>query len=883
MDEKRMRDRTKKRKWSLLAGRVAVVAAVAFAGASAKAVDKKNGQGFETKKIGNRRTGAVPARPSRSAPTPTAAEVKGPKPIIHVDESVQDFGVVWTGPDLEHTFVISNKGDADLKIERVKPSCGCTIAGNYPRTIAPGDSGKFPFKMKSAKLHKHFVKSVTITSNDPVTPDLRLKLQGEVKNYVDVDPPSANFGKIIGQAKKERVLRVTNNTETPLELELTNPADKRLDWELVPVEKGQVYELRVSTNPPHESGNINVTALLKTNIEAQKQISVVARAAIPERLEAQPRSINIPKSRAGSGTKGLTRVVRVNNYGDEPVRVLEATIDDPTVTLTVNERTPGKAYTILVQMPPGYEPPASGRTIAIKTNDKEKPMLTVSLVSPASRTAERPKRRSADELVGKPAPRISLSTDAGKSLSNADFNGKVTVLDFFAVNCGFCKKQIPRVEQVRKQYAGNDNVRFVAVAQTMRKEYSEADCKAKLTDLGFQGEFAYNPSNDAGQAYNATGFPTMIIVGKDGKVGAANVGNVGDLESRMKTQIDALLAGKPVPSTGSKSAEKPRQRPAGADGNIGKPAPTFSVTTLDGKPLNNAELAKSKATVLDFFAPNCGYCKKQIPRLETVREKYESQGVRFVAVSQKMRKEYPVEEVKQILEPLNWKGELAINHDNSMGGAFGARGFPTMVVLGSSGKVEAVNVGNIGDLEERVAGQLDALIAGKPIPAKYATKPRQAKSRRRPAEDLVGKKAPDFTTQTVEGKTVSSADFGNHPATVLNFVAPNCGFCKKQIPNVEKIREKYEKQGVRFVNMAMTMRKEYSVEDTIKVFEGVGSKLELAKDAGNKIGSSYKAQSFPTMIVVGKDGNIAHVNIGAKPNMDQLLSSQLDGLIKKAN
>jgi len=232
------------------------------------------------------------------------------------------------------------------------------------------------------------------------------------------------------------------------------------------------------------------------------------------------------------------------------------------------------------------------------------------------------------------------------------------------------------------------------------------------------------------------------------------------------------------------------------------------------------------------------------------------------------------------MKTIGFKGELAIDHQNTIGPKFGASGFPTMVVLGKSGKVEAVNVGNIGDLEQRVPAQLDALIAGKPIPSQYAAKPADNKPRRRPAEDTVGKAAPAFSLKTVDGKDIASADFAKHPATVLNFVAPNCGFCKKQVPNVEKIRAEYEAKGVRFVNVVQTMRKEYTVEDTVDIFKKAGSNLELAKDDGNKVGQMYKATSFPTMVVVGKDGKVSSVNIGAKPNIETLLKDQLDKLIK---
>ena len=147
---------------------------------------------------------------------------------------------------------------------------------------------------------------------------------------------------------------------------------------------------------------------------------------------------------------------------------------------------------------------------------------------------------------------------------------------------------------------------------------------------------------------------------------------------------------------------------------------------------------------------------------------------------------------------------------------------------------------------------------------------------------LVGQPAPKFSIQTSEGKTVSSDDFANHAATVLNFVAPNCGYCKRQLPNVEKIRPEYEKKGIRFVNMSQTMRKEYTPEEAMGVFNGTGADLEFAYDQGNAVGKMFKATGFPTMVVIGKDGKVAHVNIGAKPDIDAVLKGQLDALISKS-
>jgi thiol-disulfide isomerase/thioredoxin len=304
--------------------------------------------------------------------------------------------------------------------------------------------------------------------------------------------------------------------------------------------------------------------------------------------------------------------------------------------------------------------------------------------------------------------------------------------------------------------------------------------------------------------------------------------------------------------------------------------------------------------VLDFFAVNCGYCIKQIPRLETIRKTYAEKGIRFVNVQMKMGQEFSEEDAKKKMSEVGWGGELARDMTNGSGQKYGASGFPTMVIVGKNGKIEAVNVGNIGDLETKVAAQLDAILAGKPASSVAAAPPAapptaaappgtppapsqpQAERPKRPAEELIGTQAPSFSLKTVDGKTVSSDEYSKHPAMVLNFVAPNCGYCKKQVPNLDKVRADYEAKGIRFVNVYERMgTKDFEPAEAIDVFKQAGSNLELARDTGNEIGQLFKATSYPTMVIIGKDGKIEHVNAGAKPDIEQIVKGQLDALIAK--
>ncbi|MFQ5590854.1 MAG: redoxin family protein, partial [Phycisphaerae bacterium] len=809
---------------------------------------------------------------------------EGPKPKIVIPEPVHDFGETWMGPKLTHTFVIKNEGDAPLHIERVKPACGCTLAGAHPKVIQPGGSGEFPFSINSKKLRGKYEKSISVQTDDPITPTVRLKLRGVCNRYVDVVPTNANFGKVAFDEPHKRVLKITNNTDKPLELELDKTEEGEFKFKIVEKIPGKNYELHVSMEPPYKAGRQQARLVLKTNFEQQSEIRTAASATIPNRLDVQPPTVTLGITRVD---KAYKRPIRFYNYGKNSVKVLEATCDDPAVGLEVQERSAGRSYIITLDIPKGYMPPPTGRTITIKTDDQEQPFVKVPLLPPPQQQARaktRPQKRPAELLVGQPAPDFVLATTAGKPLGGQSFKDHVTVLDFFAPNCGFCKKQIPRLEAIRKEYEPK-GVRFVALSQTMRKPFTDAQVKAKIAELGFQGELAINHNNSVGQLFKAMSFPTMVIVGKTGKVDAVNVGNVADLETRLKGQLDALLAGKPVPAPEkSAAADSPAKRPKRpAEQLVGTVAPAFSFETMDGRKMSKDDLAKGPATVLNFVAPNCGFCKKQVPRLEKLRKSYQAKGVRFINVAETMRKKFTPQETADIFSKIGSNLELAYDGDNKVGPLFKANSFPTMVVLGKSGKVEAVNIGNIADLETRVKGQLDALIAGKPVPTvettAAATPNTKPKPKARPVDELVGKPAPAFSFDTMKGKKLSNAELRKHPATILNFVAPNCGFCKKQVPRLDKLRAEYEAKGVQFVNVAQTMRKKYTPEEAAEVFNKLGSKIELAYDGDNKIGQLFRASGFPTMVVLGKDGKVQAVNVGNVGDLETRVKGQLDALI----
>lgn len=57
-------------------------------------------------------------------------------------DSVKDFGKIREGQKLEVSFRFKNTGDKPLVIEKVQPSCGCTVAEQSKEPVAPGQEGQ---------------------------------------------------------------------------------------------------------------------------------------------------------------------------------------------------------------------------------------------------------------------------------------------------------------------------------------------------------------------------------------------------------------------------------------------------------------------------------------------------------------------------------------------------------------------------------------------------------------------------------------------------------------------------------------------------------------------------------------------------------------------
>lgn len=137
-------------------------------------------------------------------------------PEMQFDSPSFDFGEIFQGEKVLHSFQFVNAGKDPLLIDRVSSSCGCTAVLVSEKNVAPGGTGEIQANFDSARFRGSVSKTVYIYSNDPVQPVMQLQIKGKVLEVVAVEPGKVNFGKVNGEQSLAAKVRLRNQGTEPL-------------------------------------------------------------------------------------------------------------------------------------------------------------------------------------------------------------------------------------------------------------------------------------------------------------------------------------------------------------------------------------------------------------------------------------------------------------------------------------------------------------------------------------------------------------------------------------------------------------------------------------------------------------------------------------------
>jgi hypothetical protein len=114
------------------------------------------------------------------ADEPKKAEEAEAAPRIAVEPASFDFGKAVQNKTLSKEFSIKNYGTADLVIENVTTTCGCTVTQLDTKVVKPGATTPLRVALETRTASGRIQRSVMIRSNDPKTALLELKVEATV-------------------------------------------------------------------------------------------------------------------------------------------------------------------------------------------------------------------------------------------------------------------------------------------------------------------------------------------------------------------------------------------------------------------------------------------------------------------------------------------------------------------------------------------------------------------------------------------------------------------------------------------------------------------------------------------------------------------------------
>jgi thiol-disulfide isomerase/thioredoxin len=143
-------------------------------------------------------------------------------------------------------------------------------------------------------------------------------------------------------------------------------------------------------------------------------------------------------------------------------------------------------------------------------------------------------------------------------------------------------------------------------------------------------------------------------------------------------------------------------------------------------------------------------------------------------------------------------------------------------------------------------------------------------------DSRAGGPAPEWALPDLEGRTVALADLRGKPV-VLDFWATWCTPCEFQIPILNEVYERYRDR-VEFVGVAVDVDGREVVAPFAKE-RAIAYRVLLGDE---ELAQRYGALGFPSLYVIGKDGNIAlsHVGLIDADDLEEALDRALAAGVK---
>jgi peroxiredoxin len=142
--------------------------------------------------------------------------------------------------------------------------------------------------------------------------------------------------------------------------------------------------------------------------------------------------------------------------------------------------------------------------------------------------------------VGEPAPNFEApALEGARSLSLADYRGKVVYLDFWASWCAPCAVALPIVDSFREEFGADE---FAVLAVNVDNDPSKARIFLQRRPVGYPS--VSDPQGDLPRKFGVETMPTSFLIDRKGVIRAVHRGFKKSDEDELRSRIRKLVSGR---------------------------------------------------------------------------------------------------------------------------------------------------------------------------------------------------------------------------------------------------------------------------------------------------------------------------------------------------
>jgi hypothetical protein len=304
-------------------------------------------------------------------------------PRLTVAAPVFDFGSVERGTRIEHVFKVRNDGDAPATVDTDRRVCACTVGTGDKRLLAPGQEAWITVAVDTRRLAGATAKAVTVRTNDPASPAIKLVMQGRVLADLVAEPPVLYLGEVRRGTAVERAALVRPGRPDGIARIATAAAEGPFVAPTVADDPagGQHVVVRIADTAP--AGRFHDQIVLRT-ADGEAALRLPVFGVVRADLHVEPAFVRLGTSRGEDAA-----VVQVVSRGGPPFRVRGVHVPSGVATWELETIRRGFAYVVRLGLRPGLTTRGLDDRIEILTDHPTERSINVPLRVVASASGRR--------------------------------------------------------------------------------------------------------------------------------------------------------------------------------------------------------------------------------------------------------------------------------------------------------------------------------------------------------------------------------------------------------------------------------------------------------------------------------------------------------------